>query len=199
MIVRLTNGQLAACVSVAAGWPELINDLDRGSVRRAPGTVDVQMPYIAWVALRERLMDRVFNSRGFQQKGVPTRFANALKRVAAGCNWWARLPPLKGAGMLGWQPLIIPAWSPSAHFGNGSWRPYPIHLVPMRLLVPGFIEQNGTRLTRWSPEDVVPTYDHWSLGEEAFRPYVGVARRELDLATLVDGGGVQAGDVHADS
>lgn len=192
MILRLTTGQLGACIS--AGSSQLVHDLERGEVERRPGTVDVRMPYIAWVALREALYDVVFNTRGYQDRGVPVRYVNALKRVAAGCNWWAQLPPLKGAGMLGWQPLIIPVWAM-----NGGWMPYPIEHAWPYVLRPQWLTQNGTKLTTWSSEDVAAADEHWSLRDEAFRPYVDVARRELDLTLLVDRRRVQPRDVHGDA
>lgn len=195
MIVRLTEGQYRACQEVARGWPELGHDLERGMTERIGALNDmrpalgrdVQMPYIAFVALRDRLTDRAFNSFGFRQKGVSTRIANALKRVAGGCNTWARLPPLTGAGMLGWQPLIIPVWfvPPGITAEMPGWLPYPVDGRSKHLLRPRWITQNGTKLTAWSAEDVPAANDHWSLGDEAFRPYVDVARRELDLALFV--------------
>lgn len=194
MIVRLTHGQYRACLEVALGWPELEHDLERGRHERPVsrgqrgGTIDLQMPYIAFVALRDRLTDRAFNGYGYRQKGVSSRVGNAIKRVAGGCNVWSQLPPLKGAGMLGWQPLIIPAWLTVYRppFEHLEWMPYPVPDRSKHLLRPKWIVQNGTKLTSWSAEDVVAANDHWSLGDEAFRPYVDVARRELDLALFIN-------------
>lgn len=196
MIVRLTTGQFNACLEVAEG--QLAVDLERGRTEHSTAKVDVVMPYVAWLACQDRLMDLVFTPKGYRDREAPGRFLMALKNVTTGINWWELLPPLRNAAMIGWQALVVPAWDATGtpwQNPRRPWSPLPIPDRPMSVLKPEWIRQGQLRLTRWSPEQGVAPNGDWATSEEAFRPYHDVARRHLDLAVFVKGA-PHLGDEH---
>lgn len=81
-------------------------DVNPGAKHR----VDVVMPTIAWMRVRDVLFDHCYDNRGFRTKGVRTTDLNALKSIQQAVNVRTCHPGLHGIAAIGHVAEIIPAW-----------------------------------------------------------------------------------------
>lgn len=179
MIVRLTDRQMARCLDEAVE-PVPTALCDAVATNLTDHVADYDMPYIAWVMLRNQLFDAVWTERRWKNRTVPTTVSNALQRIVTAINAWERHPAFHGKATLGHMPGAFPAWRMPAHQGWMSswgrswvtdWAPFPVPGVPMRLLVPEYFKVVTLSMTRWSPVEGHPADHDWVAREEALLPF----------------------------
>jgi hypothetical protein len=78
---------------------------------RSPKTVDVTMPAIGWLRLRDQIASVAFNMRGQRNSKAPRHLSRALTRIARALADLHIHPALEGVGMTGIYGQVIPAWT----------------------------------------------------------------------------------------
>ena len=149
MRVRLTKAQYEVCLERAAGlpWP-LVETLQRDVQPHARTRIDVAMPAIAWVRVRDSLYDVAYTRKGFKSREAPERLVRALRAVQGNLNTWESHPAMSGAALLGLHATLIPVWRDQ----NNGWSIYPVEGSAMEMLTPEHILVSGHRYTRWAPQ-----------------------------------------------
>lgn len=164
MIVRLTKRGLDAVESVCADDPGMLAEI-QADQRVQGARVDVVAAYAAWVWVREALLDRAFNARGYRNRDVPQSLQGALKAVAQAVGHIDRHPALREVGVLGHHALVLHVWRLPQPDGPRIYTPYPLPGAEFVVLKPVWLHGAGkTRTTIWSPSGVGPGNDR--LAEE---------------------------------
>lgn len=158
MIVRLTRQQHQACKRYAASDDALYEWLDRDVDQASKHRLNVAMPAIAWLRMRNILFPQVYSVKGFQRKEAPMSATRALSSIQASINLREKHPALRGAGAIGIQRDILPVWKLRQTSDDFKYSPYPGKGTFM-VLMPEHITQGGRRITVWhealsSPESV---------------------------------------------
>lgn len=148
MIVRLTKQQHNACKRYAHVDPHLLEWLDKDTSAASRSRLDVAMPAIAWLALRNLLFPNVYSVKGFQRKEAPLTATRALSSVQASLNLREQHPALRNAGAIGTHREILPVWMLCETHNDVLYSPYPGKGTFM-VLMPEHITQGGHRITVW--------------------------------------------------
>lgn len=185
MIVRLTKRGLDAVESVCADDPGMLAEI-QADQRVQGARVDVYAAYAAWLWVREALLDRAFNARGYRNRDVPQSLQGALKAVAQAVGHIDRHPALREVGVLGHHALVLHVWRLAEPDRlHRVFTPYPLPGAEFVVLKPTWLSGAGrSRTTIWGPSGVGPSNDR--LAEEQtqldlWRQVVARVAREPDF------------------
>jgi hypothetical protein len=148
VIVRLTTGQLATLQELFQGpHQQWLGGAQQVSQRM----LDVQMPAVGWLTLRDLLMGHVFNDRGQRRATRARSSSTALQRIARAVARLEVHPALRGWAFAGHSTEIIPVWD--AQVDQWQWSPYPVLGARFLILKPDWFRQGGLQITAWAPVD----------------------------------------------
>lgn len=148
MIVRLTRQQHQACKRYATADDDLLAWLDRDVLAASKSRIDVAMPAIAWLRMRNALFPNVYSVKGFQRKEAPLTASRALSSIQAALNLREKHPAMRCAGAIGIHMDILPVWRLLPSNGDYKYSPYPGNGTFM-VLMPEHITEGGRRVTVW--------------------------------------------------
>jgi hypothetical protein len=148
MIVRLTRQQHQACKRYANVDDDLLGWLDRDVSTASKNRVDVAMPAIAWLRLRNALFPNVYSVKGFQRKEAPLTASRALSSIQAAINLREKHPAMRNAGAIGIQMDMLPVWRLPSPRSDFIYSPYP-GIGTFMVLMPEHITEGGRRVTFW--------------------------------------------------
>jgi len=148
MIVRLTRQQHRACKRYAVADENVVEWLDRDVTDASKNRVDVAMPAVGWLVMRNLLFPQVYSVKGFQRKEAPLTASRALSSIQASLNIREKHPALRRAGAIGIHRDILPVWRLPQQSTDFLYSPYP-GAGTFMVLMPEHITEGGQRLTVW--------------------------------------------------
>jgi len=161
MIVALTPRQVEYVVNSA---PPQIRDLvtEHSESSRKGSRIAVELPYIAWEIIKQRLAGRFLSPNLARTKTTPFPVMSAMQHIAREQNTVARHPGMRRLAMMGVQNVWFPAWTSD----DGRYSPEP---TDGRFVVLGPVVNKvarGGSFTVWTETGLYPE-GHWLASEEA--------------------------------
>lgn len=171
MEIRLTGRQFDAIEKlfrVERRWEQWF-DRAEPTARR---DVTMPAPAIAWLNMRNTLVQRCFTARGQRSSKVPKFESRALTTIARALADLHIHPALRGEAMAGNWSDVLPVWEP---LSDRPWSEFPMDSAPFSVMLPRWVTVGGLDVTIWSPypadHDLVLALDDPLCREEQHRAF----------------------------
>lgn len=182
MIVRLSHSQ-------ANGVRHRVPELHAATMRERRRAVnrthhDYDLPAIAWRQILDVLLAECYGPLGGKLDSVPESLYRAIAKISKNVAMIEHHPAFEGAGMIGWQPVVLPCFAVGGT--TKRWSPYPEPGAQFILLWPRSYEVEPLGVcTTWRANHAVhgrPVYTSelrysWTYSREAHDMFVGATAR----------------------
>jgi hypothetical protein len=119
--------------------------------QRTVKTVDVTLPAIGWLRLRDQIASVAFNMRGQRNPKSPRHLSRGLTRIARALADLHIHPALSGVSMPGLRGQVIPVWKTD----GPKLSEFPVMGGEFQVLFPEFGWAGGLEITTWVPGKLV--------------------------------------------
>lgn len=109
--------------------------------------IEVVLPAIGWLKIRDDLARVCFTARGFRNSKIPVVDSGALRRIQKQLNLLHVHPALRGYGLEGRWGTVIPVWGA----GGERFSEFPVTGGEFTLLVPKWDVVSRIEVTTWHP------------------------------------------------